>query len=90
MLRGLVLALILCGLGGGAFAGDAGANPPSSALDSASAPGASSASDTLAGGHLAGSGSPDVKAPPADVDIDGVHMSLHMMGGAGAGGAIRP
>jgi hypothetical protein len=88
MLGRLFLALILCGLGGVAYAGDAGASPPSTALAAPSTAGASPGSDP---GRLpAGSGSQDTNDPSSGVDVNGVHMSLHMMGGAVAGGAIRP
>lgn len=86
MLERLVLVWALCGLCGVAHAGDAGASPPGSALDSPSAPGTSSD----AGSRNAGGGAQHAGAPSADVDINGVHMSLHMMGGAYVGGAIRP
>ncbi len=86
-MKKLVLTLVLCGLCGAAHAGDPGASPPAATPDSAPTSGAS----PDAGSRNADSGAqqqPD--APSADVDINGVHMSLHMMGGAGVGGAIRP
>jgi hypothetical protein len=86
MLERLVLTLVLCGLCGVAHAGDAGASLPGSALDSPPPP--STSPD--AGSRNADSGAQHTGAPSADVDSNGVHMSLHMMGGAGGGGAIRP
>ncbi|MGH6819115.1 MAG: hypothetical protein ACREC1_10130 [Methylovirgula sp.] len=88
----LVLALALCGLCGVAYAGDAGASPPSPALDPPppASPNLSLGSDKLGGGHSTGNAAQNAKVPSADAEIGNVHMSLHIMGGAAAGGVIRP
>jgi hypothetical protein len=90
MLARLVFACALCGLCGAAYAGDAGTSPPGTPLDppaSAAAPSSSPGADKFI---PAGNAPQTAKVPALDADIGSVHMSLHIMGGAAAGGVIRP
>jgi hypothetical protein len=88
----LTLAFALCSLCGVAYAGGVAPSPPSLALDPPppASPSLSLGSDMSADGHPAGGAAQNAKVPSADTEIGNVHMSLHIMGGAAAGGVIRP
>lgn len=94
MLR-LALALIaFCVLASSAGQSEAASNLPSLALDPPPLP--SSSGLSLGSENFAVSSAPSTQTPPADpkpgvnATIGSVHVSLHMMGGAWAGGVIRP
>ena len=87
MLARIVFGLALTSLASAAYAGGGTQNPYALAPAPAASSGLSGNEDFP---PAADTSSQSERTPALSGDVGSVHMSLHIMGAAGAGGSIRP